>query len=117
MTDQTGHRFRRLGSRSEADPTDDETALRGECFSILRETLNRLASDGFVEATPQRIFVKPVSKQDILEIGGLRTLLECHALKESIQHGDSEWEGKLVSAYHKPEEAKICVALEAGSFI
>ena len=78
--------------------------------SILRETLNRLASDGFVEATPQRgFFVKPVSKQDILEIGGLRTLLECHALKESIQHGDSEWEGKLVSAYHKLkiEEAKM----------
>ncbi len=79
-------------------------------ISILRETLNRLASDGFVEATPQRgFFVKPVSKQDILEIGGLRTLLECHALKESIQQGDSEWEGKLVSAYHKLkiEEAKM----------
>ena len=56
--------------------------------SILRDS-TRLASDGFVEATPQRgFFVKPVSKQDILEIGGLRTLLECHALKESIQHGD-----------------------------
>lgn len=78
--------------------------------SILRETLNRLASDGFVTASPQRgFFVTPVSKQDLNEIGGLRTLLECHAIKESIQNGDQDWEGRLVAAYHKLkiEEAKM----------
>lgn len=78
--------------------------------SILRETLNRLASDGFVTASPQRgFFVTPVSKQDLTEIGGLRTLLECHAIKESIQNGDNDWEGRVVSAYHKLkiEETKM----------
>ena len=78
--------------------------------SILRETLNRLASDGFVTASPQRgFFVTPVSKQDLIEIGGLRTLLECHAIKESIQNGDQDWEGRVVAAHHKLkiEEAKM----------
>ena len=78
--------------------------------SILRETLNRLASDGFVTASPQRgFFVTPVSKQDLIEIGGLRALLECHAIKESILNGDEEWEGRLVAAYHKLkiEETKL----------
>ena len=78
--------------------------------SILRETLNRLASDGFVTASPQRgFFVTPVSKQDLIEIGELRTLLECHAIKESIQNGDPDWEGRLVAAYHKLkiEETKM----------
>ena len=78
--------------------------------SILRETLNRLASDGFVTASPQRgFFVTPVSKQDLIEIGGLRALLECHAIKESIQNGDQDWEGRVVAAHHKLkiEEAKM----------
>ena len=78
--------------------------------SILRETLNRLASDGFVTASPPRgFFVTPVSKQDLIEIGGLRSLLECHAIKESIQNGDQDWEGRLVAAYHKLkiEETKM----------
>lgn len=78
--------------------------------SILRETLNRLASDDFVTASPQRgFFVTPVSKQDLIEIGGLRALLECHAIKESIQNGDQDWEGRLVAAYHKLkiEESKM----------
>lgn len=70
--------------------------------STLRETLNRLASEGFVEAPPQRGFlVKPVSAADLEEISSLRILLECHALGLSIQNGDTEWEGNLVAAYHK----------------
>ena len=70
--------------------------------STLRETLNRLASEGFVSAEEQRgFFVAPVSKDDLIEIANLRILLECHALKASIQNGDAEWEGNLVAAYYK----------------
>ncbi|MGX9350993.1 GntR family transcriptional regulator [Shimia sp. W99] len=70
--------------------------------STLRETLNRLASDGFVSAEEQRgFFVTPVSKEDLLEIASLRALLECHALRQSIENGDTEWEGDLVAAHHK----------------
>ncbi len=71
-------------------------------LSTLRETLNRLASEGFVDAPEQRgFFVRPVSREDLIEIAELRILLECHALELSIQNGDTEWEGNLVSAHHK----------------
>ena len=71
-------------------------------LSTLREALNRLASDGFVDAPQQRgFFVTPVSQGDLAEVANLRVLLECHALRESIANGDTEWEGKLVAARHK----------------
>ncbi len=71
-------------------------------LSTLRETLNRLASEGFVDAPAQRGFlVKPVSAEDLREIAQLRVLLECHALRLSISNGDTEWEGNLVAAHHK----------------
>jgi DNA-binding GntR family transcriptional regulator len=71
-------------------------------MSTLRETLNRLASEGFVDALDQRgFYVTPVSKEDLEEIAQLRVLLECHALRLSIQNGDTDWEGNLVSAHHK----------------
>lgn len=70
--------------------------------STLRETLNRLASEGFVSAEEQRgFFVAPVSRDDLVEIANLRILLECHAMKASIENGDAEWEGNLVAAHHK----------------
>ena len=70
--------------------------------STLREALNRLASDGFVSAEEQRgFFVTPVSKDDLSEISNLRILLECHALRESVENGDTDWEGDLVAAHHK----------------
>ena len=70
--------------------------------STLRETLNRLASDGFVSAEEQRgFFVTPVSKEDLTEIANLRILLECHALRDSVENGDTDWEGDLVAAHHK----------------
>ena len=71
-------------------------------MSTLRETLNRLASEGFVDALDQRgFFVTPVSREDLIEIANLRVLLECHALRLSIANGDTDWEGNLVAAHHK----------------
>ena len=41
--------------------------------STLRETLNRLASEGFVDAEEQRgFFVTQVSREDLIEITNLR---------------------------------------------
>ena len=71
-------------------------------MSTLRETLSRLASEGFVEAKDQRgFFVTPVSSEDLVEIANLRVLLECHALRLSVKNGDTDWEGNLVAAHHK----------------
>ena len=70
--------------------------------STLRETLNRLASEGFVLAEEQRgFFVTKVSREDLREVAKLRVLLECHALKTSVENGDADWEGNLVAAHHK----------------
>lgn len=71
-------------------------------LSTLRETLNRLSSEGFVDAPAQRGFlVRDVSAEDLTEIAELRILLECHALEQSLANGDTEWEGTLVAAHHK----------------
>ena len=71
-------------------------------LSTLRETLSRLASEGFVAAEEQRgFFVTPVSREDLVEIANLRVLLECHALQKSVENGDTDWEGNLVAAHHK----------------
>ena len=74
----------------------------GASVSTLRETLSRLASDGFVAAEDQRGFhVAEVSADDLTEIAQLRILLEGSALKASIENGDAEWEGNVVAAHHK----------------
>jgi DNA-binding GntR family transcriptional regulator len=74
----------------------------GTSISTLRETLNRLCSEGFVIAEGQRGFeVAPVSIQNLRELAGLRILLEHHAMTESFRAGDVEWEGRVVSAHHK----------------
>jgi DNA-binding GntR family transcriptional regulator len=74
----------------------------GVSVGTLRELLNRLASEGLVIAEGQRGFeVAPVSAANLREIAALRLLLESHALTQSFQAGDMEWEGRVVSAYHK----------------
>lgn len=71
-------------------------------ISTLREMLSRLVSEGLVIAEGQRGFeVAPVSQENLREIAAMRLLLESHALTQSFQAGDLEWEGRVVSAYHK----------------
>ena len=87
------------GSKLKLDGLSERYAAS---MSTLRETLNRLASEGFVDALDQRgFFVTPVSREDLVEIANLRVLLECHALRLSVANGDTDWEGNLVAAHHK----------------
>lgn len=70
-------------------------------ISTVRETLGRLATEGFVLAAEQRgFFVTEVSEDDLTEVANLRILLECSALRTSIHNGDSHWEADLVAAHH-----------------
>jgi DNA-binding GntR family transcriptional regulator len=70
--------------------------------STLRETLNRLSSEGFIKAEGARGFeVMPTSPENLRQVASMRQLLECHALKESFEAGDMEWEGRVVAAHHK----------------
>lgn len=70
--------------------------------SPLREALNRLAGEGFVTVEGQRGFrVAPTSLKDLNEITRLRIMLECEAIRESIQAGDDAWEARIVAAFHR----------------
>jgi GntR family carbon starvation induced transcriptional regulator len=84
--------------------------LRGqyECgASPLREALNRLAGEGFVTVEGQRGFrVSPVSLADLKDLTRMRIMLECEALKESIEHGDDNWEANIVASFHRLVKAE-----------
>lgn len=70
--------------------------------STIRETLNRLVSEGFVKAEEQRgFFVCPFSETDLIEIVKLRNLIESYGIEQSIQKSNIEWESKVVSGYHR----------------
>jgi DNA-binding GntR family transcriptional regulator len=70
--------------------------------STLREVLNRLSSEGLIIAEGSRGFeVTPISKGDLREVAAMRCLLEAHAMRESFEAGDMEWEGRVVAAHHK----------------
>jgi DNA-binding GntR family transcriptional regulator len=73
----------------------------------LREALALLVSDSLVVPQAQRGFrVAPMSLGDLEDLTRTRTLLECAAVRDSIQLGDDEWEARVVSAYHKLSRAE-----------
>ena len=70
--------------------------------SPMREALNRLASDGLVVHEDQRGFrVATVSKEELVDLIKARCWLEEVALRQSIGHGDAEWEEHVVLAFHR----------------
>jgi DNA-binding GntR family transcriptional regulator len=70
--------------------------------STLREILYRLSSEGLVRAEGQKGFeVTPVSQRHFRELAAMRELLEGHAMTQSFELGDMDWEGRVVSAHHK----------------
>jgi GntR family carbon starvation induced transcriptional regulator len=74
----------------------------GFSSSPLREALNRLFAEGLVEVDEGRGFrAAQISTEELKELTHLRILLEGDALRDSMAHGDDEWEGRIVSAFHK----------------
>src|SRR5450755_1434694 len=43
----------------------------------------------------------PISAANLREVAAMRCLLESHALRESFEAGDMEWEGSVVAAHRK----------------
>jgi DNA-binding GntR family transcriptional regulator len=69
--------------------------------SPLREALNRLSANGMVVREENRGFrVPPASNDELKEITRTRCWLEEIALRESIRNGDSDWEERIVLAFH-----------------
>jgi DNA-binding GntR family transcriptional regulator len=69
--------------------------------SPLREALNRLSANGMVMREENRGFRVPTaSNAELMEITRTRCWLEEIALRQSIANGDSEWEERIVLAFH-----------------
>lgn len=79
----------------------------------LREALAFLVADSLVVPQAQRGFrVAPMSLEDIEDLTRTRMLLECAALRDSLESGDDEWEARVVSSYHKLSRAEERLAQE-----
>lgn len=87
----------------------------GVSNSTLREALTMLIADRLVIAEGQRGFrVKPVSAEDLIDLSGIRIHLEKEAIRQSIEHGDEQWEGQVVSAFHILSRATKAVIKNVG---
>ena len=81
----------------------------------LREALSLLVSDALVTAEGQRGFrVAPISLADLEDVTNTRVMLETEALRQSIRHGDAQWEAALVQSYELLTATERDVA-ESGS--
>jgi len=68
--------------------------------STLREALSLLVSDALVTAEGQRGFrVAPISLTDLEDVTNTRVMLETEALRQSIRHGNAQWETALTTSY------------------
>ena len=68
----------------------------------LREGLSRLVSRGLIIGIGQRGFrVAEVSREDLLDITRMRTVVEVEALRLAIECGDDSWEAGIVGALHQ----------------
>jgi len=91
-------------------------AVYGFSSSPLREALSRLTQEGLVRADELRGFrVAPISSEDLADITRMRIMLDVPALRESIEHGDDEWEASIVAAYYRLE--KVEARLDDGPLI
>ena len=74
----------------------------------LREALARLSATGLVVLEDQKGFrVSPVSREDLLDLTRVRTDIECLALRQSIAHGDVDWEARVIAAHHRLTRMKL----------
>jgi GntR family transcriptional regulator, carbon starvation induced regulator len=68
----------------------------------LREGLSRLVSRGLIVGIGQRGFrVAEISREDLLDITRMRTVVEIEALRLAMLYGDDAWEAGILSALHQ----------------
>ncbi len=83
------------------------TSEYGGSTGSCREVLNRLAGERFVQTKGMTGFsVRDLSSEDLVEVLDLRDQLESQAFVQAIQHGDTEWEERMVLAFHRLERER-----------
>ncbi|RZS81885.1 GntR family transcriptional regulator [Pigmentiphaga kullae] len=87
-------------------------------LSPLREALSRLAAEGLVIAQDQRGYqAAPVSMRNHQEITDLRTMLEPHALRISMQQGGEDWEVAVLAAHHRLQQVEKRAASDPEALV
>ncbi|MGV9710880.1 GntR family transcriptional regulator [Gordonia sp. NPDC003424] len=77
---------------------------------VLREALPRLVAEGFVESRAQLGFrVVELDPTELAHLTEFRLLVELEALRQSVTHGDSEWEAEVVGAHYLLSKAPMTV--------
>jgi DNA-binding GntR family transcriptional regulator len=75
--------------------------------STLREALSRLVGDGLAVFEDQRGFaVATVSREGLTDLLQMRLLLEEKGIRLSVEHGGTEWEIGVMSAFHRLSKAQ-----------
>jgi DNA-binding GntR family transcriptional regulator len=70
--------------------------------SPIREALKELSGEGFVVIVPNKgVFVKKLTKQDIIEILDFRTLIEKYSIKKIIENASDDSLNELSEIYEK----------------
>lgn len=68
----------------------------------VREGLSRLVSQGLIVAIGRRGFrVSEISREDLVDITGLRFVVEREGLRLSFLRGDDGWEADILSTLHR----------------
>lgn len=73
-------------------------------LGAVREALSRLGAEGMVVGESHRGYrVSPVSKDELLDLTRARVEMESLCLGQAMDHGDVEWETRIVAAAHRME--------------
>jgi GntR family carbon starvation induced transcriptional regulator len=91
-----------------------ELAARYDCGAIpLREALNRLAGERLVLHSQQRGFaVAAISMDDFADLARARSMIGEIAMRESIAHGDAQWEEGILLAQHRLSKISRYLSVE-----
>lgn len=85
---------------------------------VLREGLARLVAEGLVVSEPQLGYrVMPLSIKDLQDLTDARCEIEGLVFRLAVEHGDVEWESRVVAAHHRLErtpEGKVTVDARAS---
>lgn len=87
----------------------------GVSAGAVREGLAMLEAEALVVSEPLKGYrVSPVSEQDLSDLVSARIDIDKLCIAESIRHGDLQWEGGVVAAFHRLSRTRERDAADAG---